>query len=541
MECPVFWLMANGWPTQSPAGRRYQDYSKAHLPMPIVKSGNRLQLTDKKLLAKNTLWNLAGQVVPALVALVSVPIIIHKLGTDRFGVLALAWSVIGYFSLFDFGLGRAVTQLVARKLGAGEEKNLPGLIWTALTLLSGFGIIGAVVAALVSPLLVHRLLHVPEVLQPEALDCFYIMAASIPILAAANVFNGLLEARQKFNRVNLIRIPLGIANFLLPLFIIPFTQKTYWLVALLGGTRLLGLAFYFRNCLQVFPNLWRERRIQWNMARPLLGFGGWMTVSNIISPLMVTLDRFLIGSVLTVSAVAYYATPYELASRLNLFSGPLLRVLFPAFSASHQQDRRHSTELLKESAKFLFIFLSPVVLVIVLFSKEILGLWLGADFATQSQTVLQFISIGVLINILAQLLFAYLQGAGRPDLPAKNHMFELPIYIVVLFLMLKKFGIEGAAAAWLFRVTLDSGLLYWQAHSIAFNRDKWFSNRLIWMMLAFSVLLIFPFTSLSVALKIMIGLTLCLVFSVLVWKYYILARERAHLSKLYQLVLKKML
>ena len=47
----------------------------------------------------------------------------------------------------------------------------------------------------------------------------------------------------------------------------------------------------------------------------LLRFGGWMTVSNIVGPLMVTLDRFLIGALISVSAVAYYATPYEVVSQ----------------------------------------------------------------------------------------------------------------------------------------------------------------------------------------------------------------------------------
>lgn len=108
-------------------------------------------LTDKKLLAKNTIWNLIGQIGPALVAVVSIPIIIHQLGPDRFGILTLAWAVVGYFSLFDFGLGRAVTQLISQKLGSKEEMDLPPLIWTALMLLSGFGFLGALIAFLVSP------------------------------------------------------------------------------------------------------------------------------------------------------------------------------------------------------------------------------------------------------------------------------------------------------------------------------------------------------------------------------------------------------
>ena len=75
----------------------------------------------------NSVWNLVGLGLPLLVALVSIPILIRGLGTDRFGILTLAWVVIGYFSLFDLGLGRAVTKLVADRLGAGASERVPAL------------------------------------------------------------------------------------------------------------------------------------------------------------------------------------------------------------------------------------------------------------------------------------------------------------------------------------------------------------------------------------------------------------------------------
>src|SRR5438270_423670 len=77
-------------------------------------------LTSGSLLARNTIWNLIGSGAPMIVAVFCIPILIRGLGKDRFGVLALAWALIGYVSLFDFGLGRALTQIVAKKLGAGE-------------------------------------------------------------------------------------------------------------------------------------------------------------------------------------------------------------------------------------------------------------------------------------------------------------------------------------------------------------------------------------------------------------------------------------
>src|SRR6266446_8547520 len=130
-------------------------------------------LTSGRLLARNTVWNLLGSGAPMVVAVFSIPILIRGLGKERFGALTLAWALIGYASLFDLGLGRALTQLVAKKLGAGEDREVPALVWTSLLLMLALGAVGAVGVAAISPWLVHHVLKIPEPLQSETLICFY--------------------------------------------------------------------------------------------------------------------------------------------------------------------------------------------------------------------------------------------------------------------------------------------------------------------------------------------------------------------------------
>ena len=103
---------------------------------------------------------------------------------------------------------------------------------------------------------------------------------------------------------------------------------------------------------------------------------------------------------------------------------------------------------------------------VCLFAEEILQIWLGADFVTESTIALQLLAVGVLVNSLAYAPFALLQGIGRPDLPAKFHLIELPVYIIVVWLMVSHYGISGAAAAWTLRAALDTLLLFWATFMI---------------------------------------------------------------------------
>ncbi len=415
---------------------------------------------DGPLLARNVVWNLLGSGAPMVVAIFFIPVLIRELGRERFGVLSLAWALIGYASLFDFGLGRALTQLVARKLGAGEGGEIPSLVWTSLLLLVLLGVAGTIVIFLISPWLVKHGLNIPAALQRETLQSFWLLGLSIPFVISTAGLRGLLEAHQRFGLVNSLRIPMGVFTFAGPLMVLPFSTSLVPVVAMLAAGRVAAWAAHLLLCLRVLPALRRSVMWEGSTIGPLLRFGGWMTVTNVVGPLMVTLDRFLIGSLVSMTAVAYYATPYEVVTKILVLPGALAGVMFPAFSASFAQDRNHTTLLFGRTVKSLFLTLFPIMLCTVALAQDGLRLWLGADFAAHSYRVLQVLAVGVFINSLANAPFALLQGIGRPDLTAKLHLVELPIYLGLLWWLIRARGIEGAAIAWSARVAIDAFFLF---------------------------------------------------------------------------------
>lgn len=391
-----------------------------------------------------------------LLALVCIPILIRGLGKERFGVLTLAWALIGYASLFDLGLGRALTQLVAQKLGSGEEHEVASVAWTSLVLMCLLGVVGAGVVLLIAPWLVDRMLKIQDALRREVLISFYLLGISIPAVIVTSGLRGLMEAHQRFDLVNILRVPMGIFSFGSPLLVLPFSNRLVPIVSVLVVGRFIWCGAHLLFCFRVAPEL--RDRIAWHSAAagPLLRFGGWMTVSNVVSPMMVTLDRFLIGTVISVTAVAYYATPYEVATKFLPVAGALVSVMFPAFSTSSVQNLSRTALLFDRSLKCLFALLFPLVLLVILVSPDALTIWLGADFAQHSFRVLQWLTLGIFINCLAQVPFAMVQGLGRPDVAAKLHLLELPVYAATLYWLTKTHGIDGAAVAWTARVAVDA-------------------------------------------------------------------------------------
>lgn len=418
------------------------------------------KLTSGKLLARNTLWIFLGNIVSAIFAMVSIPIIIHHVGTDRFGVIGIGWALVGQFGIFEFGLGRALTKLVSERLASERENEIVPLFWSAFVVLLGLGCIGGLVLAGASPYLVRSVLKIPLLIKHEVLIALYLFAICIPVGISSGGLSGFLEAHQRFDLLSLLRLPVSSISYFGPLLVLPFSNSLVPIVAVLVGGRVFCWTAYFVLCLRIEPALRTHFAIQRNLVLEMVQFGRWMTVTNIVSPLMVNADRFFIGAVVSVTAVSYYVTPYEAATRLFVVPSAISGVLFPAFATAFRSDPDRATVLFDRGLKWTFTILFPIVLIVILFARPGLLWWLGSEFATHSTPVLRLLSVGVLINSLAQIAFWQIQGAGRPDLTAKLHLIELPLYAGVFVLLTRAYGVEGAALAWLLRVSVDAFAIF---------------------------------------------------------------------------------
>lgn len=411
--------------------------------------------SNRKLI-KNFSWNVLGTIVPQLSALFAIPLLIDGLGAPRFGVLTIAWMIVGYFSLFDLGLGRALTKLVAEKLGARRESEIPLLVWSAMTLMLALGAFGSVTIISISPWLTASVLNIPDELKPETLPALYLLGLSVPIVITTIGLRGILEAHHRFNIVNIIRLPLGLATFLAPLLVLPFSSSLAHVVLILVLARCVGWFAYLFSVLRCFPDLRRWVRVDRESVTRLLSFGGWMTVSNITAPLLLYLGRFLIIVMISAEAVAYFVTPYEVVINMLVIPSMMISVLFPVFTQLFQGDKLEARRLYSRARLTIFILMFPLTIVVYFLAEPGLTWWINEEFAVNGYRVAQILVIGVLINSFGHLGQALIQSYGRPDLTAKLHLFELIVYIPYLWFLIDRFGIIGAALAWTVRVSIST-------------------------------------------------------------------------------------
>ncbi len=496
--------------------------------------------TGGGLLARNALLNLVGFGVPLIVALFSVPLVIRGLGAARFGVLALVWAVTAYSSVFDLGLGRATTKFVAEAIAQADVDRVGAIVSTSVMVQAGFGLLGGLLLVAVSPLLAERLLKVPPELTATARLSFCIAAVSVPTVLISGSLRGGLEAAQRFDLVNAVRAPLNAANFLLPLLGVVVGWDLPGILAsmvIFGGVAMVA---QYLMCKRVFPSLRFWRRFPISELRRLARFGGWVSVSSVAGPILVYLDRFMIGALRSVAAVAYYAAPYEMVTRLWIVPTSLVTTLFPALSALHSRSEfRGFQELVARSVKYLLLVLGPLVIILIVAGRDILRLWLGNEFAIQSTRALQLLAVGVLLNSLAQVPYSLIQAAGRPDLTAKLHLAELPIHTVIAWRLVSAWGITGAAVAWSLRAGLDAVCLYvlaWRACAVspAFFAANRLPQALALLVVSGCLLMGVHFLPEASWLRFPASAAIVIAAGVATWRYLMDEGDRARIARLVQ-------
>jgi len=406
--------------------------------------------TATRRVVAGTLWNLLGRGLPLLVAVALTPPLVSTLGIERWGLFSLALGLVGVFGAFDLGVGAALTRTIADRIGRGEKAGEDELIASAVLLLL---LLSAALAGglwLSVPWLIGSALAVPPELQEQAVFAFRVLAAAAPLVVVNAALWGVLAAHHRFRVANLVAMPVTILYYLGPLLLLQVWDSLASVMAGLVAARAIGALSYASLVRDLVP-LSAFRRARLDAAIPLLRLGGWLSLSGTLTLASVYLDRFLIGAFLSLAAVAFYATPLDLAMRLWILPVAVAQALMPALASIFRAQPEETARLLRRSVLLISALVLPGSIALSAGAHRLLDLWLGQDFAEGGAGVLRILAAGILFSCAGFAPGSLLEAIGRPDVTARLQVGVALVSIPLLLLLLKLGGIEGAALAWALR------------------------------------------------------------------------------------------
>lgn len=441
---------------------------------------------------KNIILNIFGVLGPLCVGFILIPLIISQLGTTKFGILSIAWAIVGYFSIFDLGLGRALTQALAQSLGSGNHGQIMPLVTKSAKIMCWLSAGAAATMWLLAPFVADAIVDAGSPLRSDTVSTFQVLAVGMPAVIFFNALRGALEAFDRFAELAFIRLLLGVWTFLSPCLALQFDSSLTNVVIYLVAGRYFVLIFLF---IKVKKEVLRYHGLRGTgsevLVKHILSSGGWMTISNLVSPIMAYTDRFFVAALGGASVIAYYTTPYDLIARLSFIPEAAFGVIFPRIAKKHGENSGDLNFFLDQ----IFIIAALIgffsTSVIIIMSRKFFDWWLGSDFSENSSDILIILSVGFFFNLCARPFYNFLQGTGNSKLTAIIHLIELPFYLLGIFYMITYFGVIGAAFCWTFRNGIDFLMLGTMANRHRIKRYVLKVQMPVFLSLAFFALVYF--------------------------------------------------
>lgn len=401
-------------------------------------------------LLKDTFFNLCGSIVPALVAIPALGYAARELNTALFGMTMLILAVVGYASIFDAGLGKAVVRHIS--IYRDKKSNHGKILGTGLifVLISGGGACLIVFSS--ARVLALSVFNVEQSYLSACVQGIQIGAFCIPSFLAGLVLQSYLEGVQEFRSFNVYRAMSGILSYLFPVIALAlFGTFQMYIVGLLAA-RMTSLFLIISIVSHRLPiSQWR---FSFRIMKELFRFGSWLTVTNIISPFMVYMDRFIIAKLTGPQSVAFYTAPGELVNRMSILPVSISRAVFPRLAATQFAFfTAKSTQ--KTAYLFMLLFITPIVLFGFIFSPILITAWLGESYANAPVDIFRILLIGFLFNSIALIPYSNLQANGLSSLTAKIHLVEVLPYFAILVAAVKFYDIVGASVIWSIRMFFD--------------------------------------------------------------------------------------
>lgn len=422
------------------------------------------RLHTNRSLVLNAAWSLAGHVIPLSVAIISVPLLIHALGNEKFGILTLCWVVAGYFNILDLGLGRSLILAFSRLDKEKDRDAVSRTFWAGSSLLGGIGILTGSALYLASSTL-PALLGVSVDLRDEAAGAFQLVALSLPATLLLPGLSAMPIAWQHQKSLSLIRIPSGILSHLVPIIMLPWTTDLRHLLLANLVLRICILCAHAALCWHL-AHVGKATDVKTSIGS-LLADGSWMMLTNIFAPLLMSMDRFVLSHTSGPSLLASYAPPLDLATKAWTLAGVGLAVMFPAMGHFLSSSKEDANRLYRNTLRILIIWTPPLLMCMAGVGRVAIEYWIGAEYSRTGGILMAIFSLGIFWALPGGVAFSAVQASGNSQRAAIIHLVEFPVYLLLLWAAASLSGVFGIACLWSLRHAMDTLLMYHSARQLS--------------------------------------------------------------------------
>lgn len=389
-----------------------------------------------------------------------IPFIIKNLGAEAYGLWNLSFSIIGFFSLLDFGFGLGVVKWTGETSATGEIEYRNHMLSTIFFVYLAIAVVGMLFLSIFA-VFYPTLFSIDTAIAPEAIAVLLILGIrSLAIQIPLSLFKGALFGEQEIHLTNIIQI-LGTLLYAVTVwFALSAGKGIVWLASM------NCLAFLIENIAYVYfayKNV-KGLRISIRLVRKqdfseAMGFSFYSFLTTIAGLVLFQTDAIIIQLFFGLELVGLYAVAIKVTEYAFLLTKQLVNVLTPLISElKAKQEHDTIRYLLLDLSKYIMATGFLIAGSVYVFGGDLLVLWVGEIYAEVTIPLLLLITSFV-VSVPELVASNVLTMTGYHRFSAISAGLSTGLNIAFSLLLIKPFGLTGIAMGTLISSSVVSGIV----------------------------------------------------------------------------------
>ena len=348
----------------------------------------------------------------AVLALITIPMLVHGLGLAAYGVFSLAFSIAGFGSYLDFGLSWTISKFVAEADAQGDQPLLAAIVRSALLYNTLLGAVFVTVVFFSASWIAHSLLRFSSREAPLMAQVLRLAAVSFLLSSIAGVLVSSLRGLRRFTTATLIQSSSMTVSLVGAAFAARFGRGV-----LVATTLQLAGAAFGLVCAS-----WTSREFWWDSTprirvatqlRTMLGFSAWSYMIRLIQMIAMQMDKVLVGRLVGPAFLPFYTVPYNIGQKIGFVGGPAVTAIYPT-AAAGQYAQDSFMKQYSSASRLVHMVTGALAIAVILWADRFLGAWIGPEMARQGAFSLRVFAIGFWLVSVGSVDGGCIEGWNHP-------------------------------------------------------------------------------------------------------------------------------
>jgi O-antigen/teichoic acid export membrane protein len=404
------------------------------------------------LLKKNIAANFGGSIWTGLMGLVFVPLYIHFLGIEAYGLMGIFATLLALFGLLDMGLSSTLNREMAR-LAVQDDKaqEMRDLVRTLEFPYWAVSLLISVIVIALSPFIAYRWVNAENLSPKTVQTAIMIMGLAVAFQWPMSLYSGGLMGLQRqvlLNFINVVMATFRGLGAVLILWLVSPTVEAFFLWQIVVSVLNIGLIVFF--LWRSLPHAASPPRFRRDLLLNIWRFAASLTGITVLGTISSQLDKIILSRMLSLEMFGYYALAGVVAGNLGRFISPVFSATYPRLTNLVALGKKEEiTRMYHKSAQLVSVLVLPAALVVALFSQEILLLWTQSPVTVgQTHVLVSILAMGTALHGLTYIPYALQLASGWTRLALLVDVVTVLLLVPLMIVLTKWFGAVGAVSAW---------------------------------------------------------------------------------------------